>query len=158
MKDNLTNAQVLYSPIDKLEKLKNKYEGLKERHIFTLFEENPVISDKLDRITEFLNIHIAKVGKEQAIKDLQLALTLLNKNKKKSMCKCKNALKEDGIFGIKTHSCLFDICKNYSFNVIRSYIIKAILNNIIFDTKNDPNKNTKNLIEDICFSLKKEKL
>lgn len=155
--DKLTTAQILYSPIENLEKIKNKFGGLSERHLFALDENNNAASAKLDKIATLLNLHIEKVGKKQAIKDLQLALTLLNKNRKKSLCQSKNALKEDGIYGIKTHSCLFDVCKNYSYNVIKSYLIKGILNNIIFDTKNNPDKNTRKMIEDVCFSLKRRK-
>lgn len=105
------------------------------------------------QIKQFLQKHINYVGEKQAIKDLQTGLSLLNKKRRQSPLPWKNILKEDGVFGPKTQTCLLDACKNYTPRVIRKYILKGIQNNVIFDTKNNGLINTRELIQDILSNL-----
>lgn len=65
----------------------------------------------------------------------------------------KNILKEDGVLGSKTCSALFNVCKNYPLNVVKKYIKRGILNNIIFDTKNNKNINSYKLVRDVLNIL-----
>ena len=132
--ENLTPAKILYSSIEELTKLRQEL--------------------RFKRVVKFIDEHIKNVGYEQAVKDLQVGLTILNGCRKNSPCECKNALKYDGIYGDKTKATLNDACKNYSTSVIEKYIIKGIENNIIFDTKNRKNTNTQKLIEETCLKLK----
>ena len=131
---NLTPAKILYSSIEELTKLRQEL--------------------RFKKVVKFIDEHIKNVGYEQAVKDLQVGLTILNGCRKNSPCECKNALKDDGIYGDKTSSALKDVCRNYTANVIEKYIIKGIENNIIFDTKNRKNTNTQKLIEETCLKLK----
>ena len=133
---NLTPAKILYSSIEELTKLRQEL--------------------RFKRVVKFIDEHIKNVGYEQAVKDLQVGLTILNGCRKNSPCECKNALKDDGIFGDKTSSALKDVCRNYTANVIEKYIIKGSENNIIFDTKNRKNTDTQKLIEKVCGKLKEE--
>ena len=135
--ENLTPAKILYSSIEELTKLRQDI--------------------RFKQVVKFVDEHIKNVGYEQAVKDLQAGLTILNGCKRNSPCECKNALKYDGIFGEKTKAALNDVCKNYSVRVIEKYIIKGIENNIIFDTKNSKNTNTEKLMERTCLKLKSRK-
>ena len=132
--ENLTPAKILYSSIEELTKLRQEL--------------------RFKRVVKFIDEHIKNVGYKQAVKDLQVGLTILNGCRKNSPCECKNALKDDGIYGDKTSSALKDVCRNYTANVIEKYIIKGIENNIIFDTKNRKNTNTQKLMEETCLKLK----
>ena len=132
--ENLTPAKILYSSIEELTKLRQEL--------------------RFKKVVRFVDEHIKNVGYEQAVKDLQVGLTILNGCRKNSPCECKNALKDDGIYGDKTSSALKDVCRNYTANVIEKYIIKGIENNIIFDTKNRKNTNTQKLMEETCLKLK----
>lgn len=119
--------------------------------IFYLSKDN--FKEKLFDISQFLNCHIKFVGQEQAIKDLQRGLNILNKNHRNSSIPAKNILKQDGVFFVKTFDCLCNACKNYSVNVIKKYIKKGILNNIVFDTKNRENIDTRLLYEGVLANL-----
>lgn len=132
--EHLTPAKILYSSVEDLSKLRQEL--------------------RFKRIVKFVDEHIKNVGYEQAVKDLQVGLTILNGCQRNSPCECKNALKYDGIFGKKTKATLNDACKNYSTNIIEKYIIKGIENNIIFDTKNRKNTDTERLMEKTCLKLK----
>lgn len=114
--------------------------------------ENDLVNG-VKEIFKFLEPHIKLVGKEQAIKDLQKGVSLLNKNRRKSAVPTKNILKQDGVYGFKTNAALCDVCKNYKPKIVKKYIQKGIENNIIFDTKNNSNINTNELISKICENL-----
>ena len=131
---HLTPAKILYSSIEDLSKLRQEL--------------------RFKRVVKFVDEHIKSVGYKQAVKDLQVGLTILNGCQRNSPCECKNALKYDGIFGGKTKASLNDACKNYPVSVIEKYIIKGIENNIIFDTKNRKNIDTEKLMEKTCLKLK----
>ena len=104
--------------------------------------------EKLYDISQFLNCHIKFVGQKQGIKDVQRGLNILNKNRKNSSIPAKNILKQDGVFFVKTFDCLCNACKNYSANVIKKYIKKGILNNIVLIQKTE-----KILIPDYCMKV-----
>lgn len=114
---------------------------------------NNDVSLKMEEVINFLAHHAKFVGKEQAIKDLQRGISLLNKNRRKSPIEAKNILKEDGILLNKTYEALCDVCKNYSANVIKKYIKKGVLNNVIFDTKNNNKIDSKMLLDGIMINL-----
>lgn len=111
--------------------------------------KNVDVYSKIIDLMEYFNVHILNVGIDFAIRDLQLGLNLLNKKRQNSLLRVKDFLKEDGVFGFKTYGALFDVCKNYPLNVIKKYIKQGILNNIIFDTKNNKNINSYKLFCDI---------
>lgn len=137
MCENLTPAKMLYSSVEDLVKIR---------------QENT-----FQKIVNFIDRHIENVGYEQAVKDVQVGLTILNKCRKNSPCECKNALKDDGIYGDKTSSALKNACKNYSTRIIEKYIMKGIENNVIFDTKNIKSTDTEKLMEETCLKLKNYK-
>ena len=131
--ENLTPAKILYSSVEDLTKMIQEF--------------------RFKKVVNFIDKHIENVGYSQAVKDLQVGLTILNKNRKNSSCECKNALKDDGVYGQKTSLALKDACKNYSDKIIEKYIIKGIENNIIFDTKNNENTDTRKLMKETCSKL-----
>lgn len=119
---------------------------------------NTDTSIKIQDILDFLQKHIKKVGTEQAVKDFQRGLNILNKYNKKSLIKFKQPVEEDGILGSQTYSCLSNICKNYSPMIIKKYITRGALNNVIFNTKNDKRINTDKKVINICNELQKEQI
>jgi len=108
----------------------------------------------LQELKKFTNNHVQKVGMEQAVKDFQFGMNLLNKNKKESVIASKRQLKEDGDFGEKTLACFCDACKNYSPRVIKKYIRLGAIANVVFNTKNNSRINTDKLVCTICENLK----
>lgn len=108
----------------------------------------------ISELENFMKKHIEKVGMEQAMKDFQVGLNLLNKNKKDSIIQTKRQLKEDGDFGKKTLACFCDICKNYTPRVIKKYIRLGAIANVVFNTKNNSRINTDKLVCTICEDLK----
>lgn len=128
---------------------------LEAQHIIKLINSfnNNDISLKMQEVINFLAYHSKFVGKEQAIKDLQRGISLLNKNRRKSPIDAKNVLKEDSVFLNKTYEALCDVCKNYSANIIKKHIKKGILNNVIFDTKNNNKIDSKMLLDGIMINL-----
>lgn len=114
---------------------------------------NVDVYSRIIDLMEYFNVHILNVGFGFAIRDLQLGLNLLNKKRQNSLFADKNILKEDGIFGSKTCSALFNVCKNYPLSVIKKYIKRGILNNIIFDTKNNKNINSFKLVCEVLNIL-----
>lgn len=138
----LTPAQILYSSLDDLKKIK-----------YFLYK-NKTPKESFKYLENMLLKHINNVGEIQAIKDLQRGLSILNKNRRKSPIEVKNILIEDGIFGPKTKNALENACKTYSLNVIKKYFLKGIINNIIFDTKNNQNIDTIQMINDVIEKLK----
>ncbi|MBQ9149491.1 hypothetical protein IJX73_01025 [bacterium] len=83
-------------------------------------------------------------------------MSLLNKNRKDCIIEAKNILKEDGIFDDKTKASLYETCKNYNSRVIKKYILKGVLNNIIFNTKNEVKIDTQKLLNDTKLSLEEK--
>jgi len=152
IKGELTNAKILYATKEELiEILKNER---KEKFLLE-FERlnNQTLEEKIKEVLEFIEFIAQKLSKKQAIIALQTGLSLLNKNKKDSIIVAKNALKEDGIYGEKTQASLHEACRNYKSRTIKKYILKAVLSNIIFNTKNDVSINTQKLLDDIKLCL-----
>lgn len=134
LKNDLSQAQILYSRLDELIKIQQ----LK----------------RISEINNFINSHKYYVDETQAIKDLQKGLNILNKNRKNSPIECKNTLLEDGIYGDKTNATLYDACLNYPTRIIKKCIFKAIINNVIFGTKNENKINTENLLKKFIKLIK----
>jgi len=148
----LSNAKILYATKEELiEILKN------ERWEKFLSEcerlNKQTVNEKINEILDFIEFIYEKLDEKQAIIALQTGLSLLNKNKKDSIIVAKNALKEDGIYGEKTQASLHEACRNYNSRTIKKYILKAVLSNIIFNTKNDVSINTQKLLDDIKLCL-----
>ena len=155
IKGELSNAKILYATKEELiEILKNER---KEKFLLE-FERlnNQTLDEKIKEVLEFIEFIAQKLSKKQAITALQTGLSLLNKNRKNCIIEAKNALKEDGIYGIKTKASLHEACKNYNSRVIKKYILKAVLNNIIFNTKNDKNVDTAKLLQNTKLSLEEK--
>ncbi len=136
--------------------------GMKEYHVLEEVIEvmkviNTLYNQNLQEITEFLKKHAGKVGENQAVKDLQKAMNMLNKGKKDSPIKEKQPLKEDGELGEKTYGSLIFVFKNYTPRLINKFIRRAAINNAIFDTKNNNNVNTEKKVDKIYENLKTDK-
>lgn len=142
LQEHLSPAEILYSSIEDLKRIK-----------YFLYK-NKTPNESKEYIKQMLLKHAKNVGEIQAVKDLQRGLNILNKNRRNSPLKVKNLLEEDGIFEQNTNETLDDICKNYSLNVIKKYFLKGILNNIIFDTKNEKNIDSKKLLDETTIHLR----
>lgn len=112
--------------------------------------------NNIQEVLDFLQKHIRKVGTEQAVKDLQRGLNILNGYNKKSLIEAKRPIEEDGILGNQTYSCLENVCKYYPPIVLRKYIKRGAVNNAVFDTKNDRRIDTDKKVLNICNNLSKE--
>ena len=140
IKGELTNAKILYATKEELiERLNNQS-----------------TNEKIEEILDFIRFIAQKLDEKRAIIALQTGLSLLNKNRKDCAIKAKNALKEDGIFGNKTKVSLYEACKNYNSRVIKKYILKGVLNNIIFNTKNETNIDTQKLLQNTKLFLEEK--
>ena len=155
IKSELSNAKILYaSKKELIEILKNE-----RREKFLLeFERlnNQTSSEKIEEILDFIELIAQKLDEKQAIIALQTGLSLLNKNRKDCIIEAKNILKEDGIYGEKTKASLYEACKNYNSRVIKKYILKGVLNNIIFNTKNEPTIDTQKILQNTKLSLEEK--
>ena len=155
IKGELSNAKILYATKEELIKiLKNE----RKQKFLSEFERlnNQTSSEKIEEILDFIRFIAQKLDEKQAIIALQTGLSLLNKNRKDCIIEAKNALKEDGIYGEKTKASLCEACKNYNSRVIKKYILKGVLNNIIFNTKNEVKINTHKLLNDTKLCLEEK--
>jgi len=155
IKGELSNAKILYATKEELiEILKNE----RKQKFLSEFERlnNQTINEKIGEISDFIKFIAQKLDKKQAIVALQTGLSLLNKNRKDCIIEAKNALKEDGVYGEKTKASLCEACKNYNSRVIKKYVLKGVLNNIIFNTKNEVNIDTQKLLNDTKLSLEEK--
>ena len=123
LKDNLSPAQIFYSSIIELKRIK---------YLLNQNKNTDEIKKEIENI--FLN-ESNKNKRKTLIKNLQVAINILNKNRRKSPIKSKELITEDGIYGAKTKIALDEICKNYSLDIIKKYIKKGEINNIIFNNK-----------------------
>ena len=155
IKSEISNAKILYATkAELIEILKNE----RKEKFLSEFERlnNQTSSEKIEEILDFIRFIAQKLDEKEAIIALQTGLSLLNKNRKDCIIEAKNALKEDGIYGEKTKASLYKVCKNYNSRVIKKYILKAVLNNIIFNTKNEVNIDTQKLLNDTKLSLEEK--
>ena len=155
IKGELSNAKILYATKEELIEIL-----LNERKESFLSEyerlNNQTIDEKIEEISDFIELISQKLDKTQAIIALQTGLSLLNKNRKDCIIEAKNVLKEDGIYGNKTKSSLYEACKNYNSRVIKKYILKGVLNNIIFNTKNENKIDTQKLLQNTKLFLEEK--
>ena len=155
IKGKISNAKILYATKEELiEILKNE----RKEKFLSEFERlnNQTSSEKIEEILDFIKFIAQKSDEKQAIIALQTGLSLLNKNRKDCIIEAKNILKEDGIYGDKTKASLYEACKNYNSRVIKKYILKGVLNNIIFNTKNEVNIDTQKLLNDTKLCLEEK--
>ena len=152
IKGELSSAKILYATKEELlnilvneqkEKISNEFIRL----------NNQTVNEKISEIFDFIEVITNILDKKQATIALQTGLGLLNKNRKNSIIEAKNTLKEDGIYGKKTKASLYNVCKNYNSRIIKKYILKAVLNNIIFNTKNEDKIDTKELLNSAKITL-----
>ena len=155
IKGKLSNAKILYATKEEL--IENLLEERKEKFL-SEFERlnNQTINEKIEEILDFIRFIAQKLNEKEAIIALQTGLSLLNKNRKDCIIKAKNVLKEDGIYGEKTKASLYEACKNYNSRVIKKYILKGVLNNIIFNTKNEAKIDTQKLLQNTKLSLEEK--
>ena len=155
IKGELSNVKILYASKEELiEILKNE----RREKFLSEFERlnNQTSREKIEEISDFIKFIAQKLDEKQAIIALQTGLSLLNKNRKDCIIEAKNTLKEDGIYGNKTKASLYEACKNYNSRVIKKYILKGVLNNIIFNTKNETKINTQKLLQNTKLSLEEK--
>lgn len=110
-------------------------------------------SNKINKIMQFLEKHIKRVGYIQAIKNLQYGLNIMNRGRQNFPGENFIQLDEDGDFGVKTYNCLLSLCKYASLELIFKNIKKAAITNAIFDTKNDNRVNTEKIVDNINNDL-----
>ena len=155
IKGELSNAKILYATKEELIEIL-----LNERKESFLSEyerlNNQTIDEKIEEISDFIELISQKLDEKQAIVALQTGLSLLNKNRKDRIIEAKNILKKDGIYGEKTKASLYETCKNYNSRVIKKYILKGVLNNIIFNTKNEDKIDTQKLLNETKLSLEEK--
>ena len=155
IKGELTNAKILYATKEELIEIL-----LNERKEKFLSEcerlNNQTINEKIEEILNFIELISQKLDEKQAIIALQTGLSLLNKNRKDCIIEAKNALKEDGNYAEKTKTSLYEACKNYNSRVIKKYILKGVLNNIIFNTKNEDKIDTQKLLQNTKLTLEEK--
>lgn len=114
------------------------------------------IEIKIRQVMDFMRKHIQRVGTEQAIKDFQYGLNILNMKRKNSSIEEFHQLKEDGDFGTKTYACIANLCKYFPPRIICRSIKKAAITNAIFNTKNNKRIDTEKKLEQINLDLKLE--
>ncbi len=154
IKSELSNAKVLY--VTKEELIEILLNERKEKFLSEFKRlNNQTINEKVEEISNFIKLIAQELDKKQAIIALQTGLSLLNKNRRNSIIEAKNLLKEDGIYGNKTRASLYETCKNYNSRVIKKYILKGLLSNIIFNTKNEQNIDTQKLLLNTKLSLER---
>lgn len=85
---------------------------------------------KYKELADFLRTNVKNTGEEQSIKDFQTGINLLTKNYKAD-------IKADGIYGLITHSTFSVALKYYSLKTVKKYLRRGIINNLIFETKNN---------------------
>lgn len=95
------------------------------------------------QILDYIKTHSRKFGNEQATKDLQTGLNVLNREYGNKAPK----IEIDGDYGVQTHAALVNACKNYSTKDIQTNIKHAAVSSVIFDTKNNKKFNTENKVE-----------
>ncbi|MCV6599092.1 MAG: hypothetical protein OIF36_01230 [Alphaproteobacteria bacterium] len=123
-------------PIKKVAKKPElKKQVIEEEPPVVAIKENKVIKpsstkEKISELNEFLQTHSKRVGKEQALKDLQRGLNILTGYKKEHQITEIIALKEDGILGNKTKSFLEKICSFYPLLEIKRAIKDGAFNNV----------------------------
>jgi hypothetical protein len=137
--------------------LRRKVQEMKNERTDAYFiseDSKPV--EKIQEIADFIRIHVEYAGREQAVKDIQTALSCLCKGKFKSVIEEKEPLEEDGDFGEKTFAALAFACEHYSLETIFRYLQDGAFTNAVFDTKSDKAVDTEQLAEEICDHLEWE--
>lgn len=160
LKADLTKeAQAEANVITKLqENLINNFNNVPVKQVVKTGKTDTDTSATIQEVLDFLQKHIKKVGTEQAVKDFQRGLNILNRYNKKSPIEAKRPIEEDGILGNQTYSCLESICQKYTPRVVQKYLRRGAINNAVFDTKNDKRINTDKKVFNICENLSKEKI
>jgi hypothetical protein len=106
---------------------------------------------KMKQILDYIEAHARKSGRQQAIKDLQTGLYLLNRKNGN-----KINIEIDGDYGTQTHGFLENACKSYPAQAIQSMIKRAAVSNVIFDTKNNKKLNTERQVEQVFNNFNDE--
>lgn len=111
--------------------------------------------NKIQALKEFMLEHEKRVGKEQAVKDLQRGLNILNGYKKDNPIIEERAIKEDGDWGIITNGCLKHICRNHEFSNVKKFVRTGAINNAYVKSCFDKRINVEKELDKIMFDLGK---
>ncbi len=156
--DLIKETQAEANVINKLqENLINNFNNTSVKQVAKPVKTNTDANTNIQSVLDFLQKHIRKVGTEQAVKDFQRGLNILNKYNKKSPIEAKRPIEEDGILGNQTYACLENICQKYTPQIVQKYVRRGAVNNAIFDTKNDGRIDTDKKVLNIYKNLAKEK-
>ena len=109
---------------------------------------------EVSELGDFLAQHVAAVGAERAIQDFQTGLNLLNGYKKASIIESIVELAEDGDFGEKSYAALVSVLKHYPVEVIKAYVKKGALSNIVLSTKDNSEVDTDREVFELQSRLK----
>ncbi len=123
-------------------------------------EENPLTEEDYRKICElgdFMLQYVNDFGERRAVLDFQTGLNMLTGYKKNAIVQEQIQLDEDMIFGEKTFRTILYVIKKYPIDVIKSYIKLGAANNIIWDTKNNPDIDTDEAVEVVTEELNDER-
>lgn len=131
------------------DEIRQKIFGLRKQRLEKIQPDNQSqdeINENYKEIADFIKNHVISVGKEQAVKDFQTGLNFLHKD-------LKEALKEDGDFGVKTFRAFYEIFKHYDIEIIKNAIRKGALSNTVIGTASDKTLNTQKLVNQVQTNL-----
>lgn len=131
------------------DEIRQKIFGMLNQRLAALEVDNQAVIDTNENyreIADFIRDHVLTVGKEQAVRDFQSGLNFLHKD-------LKEALKEDGDFGVKTFRAFYEIFKHYDIEIIKNAIRKGALSNTVIGTASDKTLNTQKLVNQVQTNL-----
>lgn len=108
-----------------------------------IYKTPPALSD----LSSVLEAYYETFGKTDTIKALQCGLDIFCKERKHIFKPQKISL--DGKIDNNFINLIDKICNKYSTNVIEKYLVKGLMSNIIFETKDEKNINTNVLLSKI---------
>lgn len=98
-------------------------------------------------LPSMLEIYCETFGETNTIKALQCGLDIFCKERKHIFKPQKISI--DGVINNKLINLIDEVCSKYSTDVIEKYLVKGLMSNAIFETKDVKNINTKQLINKI---------
>ena len=107
----------------------------KKKQINETSQKKLTIDEKILELGDFLKKQADEYGKEQAVKDLQRGLNILNGYKENIFIKDKKIIDEDGDFGSKSKACLSYALNNYPIKEIKNYFEIGAFNNAMENYK-----------------------
>lgn len=148
----LNNNLLLSKSYNLLEEIKTDNQKILQKASELILEYQ--VNNKIDKIQfsssncpSMLKIYCETFGETNAIKALQCGLDIFCKERKHIFKPSKISI--DGVINDKLINLIGNVSSKYSTDVIEKYLVKGLLSNIIFETKNTKNINTKELINKI---------